>query len=108
MGVITSLDDESDQEQPTEEEEVSSDSDSDEDETNTNDSEEVIRAKAKYQKTKEDLAKIKRLYKLALSRLKAIENGVLSAYVATPEEVELDRWFVMTNRTEASKQTDQS
>jgi hypothetical protein len=77
------------------EEEVSSESDTDEDEyeTNTNDSEEVIRAKAEYQKTKEDLAKIKRLYKLALSRLKAIENGVLSAYVATPEEVELDRYL---------------
>ncbi|XP_046439614.1 uncharacterized protein LOC124190794 [Daphnia pulex] len=97
MGVITSLD-ESDQEQPTEEEEVLSDTD--EDETNTNDTEEVIRARAEYEKSKENLAKIKRLYELAVSRLEEIENGVLSAYVATPEEVELDRWFEVTNRME--------
>jgi hypothetical protein len=68
-------------------------SDTDEDETNTNDTEEVIRARAEYEKSKENLAKIKRLYELAVSRLEEIENGVLSAYVATPEEVELDRYL---------------
>jgi hypothetical protein len=68
-------------------------SDTDEDETNTNDPEEVIRARAEYEKSKENLAKIKRLYELAVSRLEEIENGVLSAYVATPEEVELDRYL---------------
>jgi hypothetical protein len=68
-------------------------SDTDEDETNTNDTEEVIRARAEYEKSKENLAKIKRLHELAVSRLEEIENGVLSAYVATPEEVELDRYL---------------
>ncbi len=59
----------------------------------TNNSEEVIRVKAEYEQSKENLAKTKRLYELAASRLEEIEKGVLSAYAASPEEVELDRYL---------------
>ncbi len=99
---------------------------SDTDETNY--TEEIIRAKAELKEAKEYTAKIKRLYELAASRLEQIEKGVLSAYEASPEEVELEmythninlvvlvnkifmklfRWWEMTNRMKASEQTDQS
>ncbi|EFX82956.1 hypothetical protein DAPPUDRAFT_240404 [Daphnia pulex] len=70
----------------TREEEVLSDTDE------TNDTEEIIRAKARLREAKEYTAKAKRLYELAASRLEEIEKGVLSAYEASPEEVELEMY----------------
>ncbi|EFX82955.1 hypothetical protein DAPPUDRAFT_240400 [Daphnia pulex] len=103
MDVITSLD-EFDQEQPTEEEEVVSERNS----TVFVTEEMVIESAARLKEATEYTAKIMRLYELAANRLEQIEKGVLSAYEASPEEVELERWCEMRKRMKASKQTDQS
>jgi hypothetical protein len=53
----------------------------------------LIQSAARNKELKECAAKMKRLCELAENRLEEIEKGVLSAYVASPEEVELERFL---------------
>jgi hypothetical protein len=52
----------------------------------------VIESATRLKEATEYTDKIMRLYELAANRLEEIEKGVLSAYEASPEEVELERY----------------